>query len=70
MPVAGARYCLAFRPRLLVFLLSFLLACSSQAGSFRITPLRVQFDDNNPTTQLSIENNSDSTVTLQTTVMR
>jgi len=70
MPVARARPSLESRPRLFVFLLSFLLACSTQAGSFRITPLRVQFDANNPTTQLSIENNSEQTVTLQTTVMR
>ncbi|WP_290537772.1 MULTISPECIES: fimbria/pilus periplasmic chaperone [Alcanivorax] len=70
MPVARARPSLASRPRLIVFLVSFLLACSTQAGSFRITPLRVQFDHNNPTTQLSIENNSERTVTLQTTVMR
>lgn len=70
MPVARTGGHLASCSRLLVVLLSMLLACPVQAGSFRITPLRVQFDDNNQTTQLSIENNSQQTVTLQTSVMR
>lgn len=70
MPADRARFHLESCPRLFVFLLSLLLACPVQAGSFRITPLRVQFDDNNQTTQLSIENNSQRTVTLQASVMQ
>ena len=69
MSVARARPSLALRPRLIVVVLSFLLACSAHAGSFRITPLRIQFDENTQITQLSIENNSARSVTLQTAVM-
>jgi len=70
MPVARVRLRLKSCPCLFALLSSILLACTAQAGSFRITPLRVNFDENNQTTQLSIENHSQHTVTLQSTVMR